>query len=63
MIERGTWWIFRGFGDGQGMRHMIVAVSRQEITTWSEPAGDGDEVGGYSWRGSVAAFCDQFLTV
>jgi hypothetical protein len=61
MIERGSWWIFRGFGDGWGMRRMVVAVSSQSVTTWSEPTGDGDEVGGYSWRGSVPDFRDQFL--
>lgn len=57
------WWIYRGQGNGRGVRHRVLSVSpdgnEAEVTTWSD-IGQGPLSEGYSWMGPLAEFNKQF---
>jgi hypothetical protein len=60
-IKTGTWWMYLGPGDGSGTKHKVTSVTKDEVTTWSEPTPkETDEIGGWSWLGNHNEFKRNF---
>jgi hypothetical protein len=56
-ITPGSWWVYRGKGDGYGGTHAITSVTRECITTWSIPTAPH----GHSWLGDLKRFEEDFI--
>jgi hypothetical protein len=56
-ITPGSWWIYRGQGEGYGGSHCITSAANDCITTWSIP----QNAGGFSWLGTHAEFDRDFI--
>ncbi len=60
-LKQGTAWRYVGEGPGRNLLHLVTWVTRDEVTTWSEPVKAGTEaVSGYAWHGSLTAFLRDF---
>lgn len=63
-LKQGTAWRYVGNGPGRQLLHLVTWVTREEVTTWSEPVKAGTEaVSGYSWHGPVTDFLREFKAV